>query len=180
MSISWSPRQISWSLSSIVLASTSEKYVQRPFESPDSQSLSKTFRMNRPLSRSAVLYTAQLVRSEACAASFFRVAIVTGSESLIVLSKIFRRFGRGNDAPCFVVYGLTSWMTPMRLCTASVLSYFMGYRIRERAWKTRFASESVGCPSITMKASYASTNFAVISDGVVVIVAATSGRKLRY
>ena len=52
--------------------------------------------------------------------------------------------------------------------------------MRDRALKIRFTSESVGCPSITMKALYASTNFSVISDGVVMVVAATSGREFRY
>ena len=172
--------KISWSLSSIVLASTSEKYARRPFESSDSQMWLTTFKINSTLSRSAVLYTAQSVRSKACAASFFCVVIVTGREPPIVSSNIFGRFGRENDVPCFVVYGLSSWMVPMRFCTASVLSYSMGYRIRERASKTGSTSESVGCPSIMMKASYASMNFAVISGDVVVVVATTSGRELRY
>ena len=56
----------------------------------------------------------------------------------------------------------------------------MGYRMRERASKTHFMSDSVGCPSIKMKASYASTNFAVIYDGVVMVVAATSGHGFCY
>ena len=56
----------------------------------------------------------------------------------------------------------------------------MGYRIREKALKTQFMSESVRCPSNTMKASYASTNFAVISNGIGMVVAATSGREVRY
>ena len=55
-----------------------------------------------------------------------------------------------------------------------------GVQDTEWASNTWLTSESVGCTSITMKASYASTNFAVISDGVVMIVAATSGRKLPY
>ena len=180
MSISWLPRKNSWILSSIVLASMSEKYVRGPFKSSNRQTWLTTFRVNRPISRSAVLYTAQSVRSKACAAYFFCVAIVTVREPSIVSSNIFGRFGRGNNVLCFVVYGLLSWIIPMRLCTASVSSYSTGYRIREKASKTRFTSESVGCLLITMKALYASTNFAIISNGVVMVVAATSGRELPY
>ena len=86
----------------------SEKDVGRPFESPNSQMLSTTFRMNRPLSRPTVLCTAQSVRSEVCAASFCRIKIVMGSEPSIISLKIFVRFGRGNDVPCFIVYGSSS------------------------------------------------------------------------
>ena len=64
----------------------------------------------------------------------------------------------------------------MRLCTALVSSYLMGYRIRDRSSKTWLTSELVGRLLIAMKALEASMKFAVISNGVVMVVVATSGR----
>ena len=68
----------------------------------------------------------------------------------------------------------------MRLCNSLFSSYSMGYRIQERASKIQLMSESVGCLLIAMKASYASTKFSAIFDGVVMVVDATSGCKIPY